>query len=150
MEVFRISDARHSKKLNASGKAARWNKDHQFVLYTGNTRSLSALESVVHFNGVVPTHSYKTMVIVLADDEKLYTKKQVKDLPANWRTLNAYAALQDIGSEWYKSEQSLILMVPSVIIPQEFNCIINTRHPDFTAKNVLLLRTEDFIWDERL
>ncbi len=43
----------------------------------------------------------------------------------------------------------MILRVPSAVIPQEYNYIINTRHPDFLTK-VKLLRIEDYFWDERL
>lgn len=148
MEVFRISAEKHSGALNASGKEARWNKDNQYVLYTGEVRSLSALELVVH-KSIDTAIKYKVMVISVADNEDLITRVQMKDLPANWRFTSVYPRLQNIGSDWYINNKSLLLQVPSVIIPQEFNYIINIRHPDF-ASSVLLVRTEDFIWDDRL
>lgn len=150
MEVFRIAGEKYSSSLIASGKAARWTRDNQFVLYTGQHRSLSALETVVHLNGMKPALRYKTMVIAIKDDKRLYSEMKPGDLPADWRSMNAYPDLQDLGSEWYATNRSLVLKVPSVIIPQEYNYIINLRHPDFSATTVSLVRNEDYFWDERL
>lgn len=150
MEIFRISTIRYTHTLSASGKAARWNSDNQFVMYAGQSRALSTLESVVHFNNVKPLSEFRIMVISISEQENLYTTKRIIDLPDNWRSINAYPDLQTIGSKWYETRQSLILVVPSVIIPQEHNYIINTRHPDFNENNVNLVRTEGYFWDDRL
>ena len=149
MEVFRISSDKYAKSLNASGKSARWNKDNQFVVYTGQVRSLSALELVVHKN-IQTALKYEVMVISIADKENLYTRIAIKDLPERWKTYKSYSLLQDIGSDWYVNQKSLVLQVPSVIIPQESNYIVNLNHPDFSSKNISLVRTEEFFWDDRL
>jgi len=70
-------------------------------------------------------------------------------LPANWKSIEAYIELQEIGSKWYHSNESLVLKVPSSIIPQEYNYIINTKHPQF-ATHVILQDVDDFVWDNRL
>lgn len=111
---------------------------------------MSNLELVVHKSAIQAAFEYRVMVISMSDDEKLYTRKFIKDMPPDWRTTSAYPALQDIGSEWYVNNQSLILQVPSVIVPQEFNYIINLRHPDFSARTISLSRSEAFFWDNRL
>lgn len=148
MEVFRVSSKRYSKALVASGKASRWNKDGEFVLYTGEARSLAMLENVVH-KAIHTGLDYETMVISIADEDALYKQVKIASLPKNWRDVEAYAILQDIGSQWYRSRESLVLQVPSVIVPQEHNYIINLNHPDFTD-NVQLVRREEFILDKRL
>jgi RES domain-containing protein len=61
----------------------------------------------------------------------------------------AYGALRHLGSDWYRSVTSLVLKVPSVLVPNEFNYILNTRHPDF-ERLVKQTGTEDFDWDLRL
>lgn len=149
MEVFRISSEKYAKGLTASGAANRWIYDHQFVLYTGSSRSLATLELVVHRSSIQTGLKYKIMVISIADDDKLYTQLKMDDLPEDWRQATAYATLQKAGSQWYQSDASLVLKVPSVIIPLEFNYIINTSHPDF-KDNVQLVRLEDYFWDQRL
>ena len=149
MEVFRISEEQFSHKIEASGKASRWNEDNQYVLYTGSSRALSTLEKIVHFNSIQPAQIYSVMVISIADNDDLITRVLAKDMPPNWRSDTSYSLLQDIGSKWYASNQSLILQVPSAIITKEHNYLINTQHKDF-KKNIKLIRREEYFWDERL
>jgi len=89
------------------------------------------------------------MVISIADEDHLIKQLYINDLPDNWRSIAAYSQLQKIGSKWYKSEETLILKVPSVIIPYEYNYIINTEHPEFSA-NVSRIRGEEYFWDTRI
>ena len=149
MELFRISTKEHSKQLSASGSPNRWNKKGEFVLYSSSSRSLSTLELVVHRNAIKPTIPYKIMVISVADDDNLTHTIKTKDLPNKWNAMQAYAECQEIGSHWYQNKTSLILKIPSAIIQQEHNYIINTKHPEF-EKQVQLIRTENYFWDERL
>ncbi|MBC7391253.1 MAG: RES family NAD+ phosphorylase [Opitutaceae bacterium] len=150
MEVFRISLEKYALKLMASGAAARWNQERQLVLYTGSSRSLASLELVVHRSSILTNIPYLVMVISISDDRKLYTEIKEADLPENWRFVTSYSKLQSIGADWYNKKSSLILKVPSALIPQESNYIINTEHQDFNEQNVLLTRKENFFWDERL
>lgn len=89
------------------------------------------------------------MVISIADDDNLIRQVHIEELPKNWRTLAAYSALQQIGSKWYSDQKSLVLKVPSAVIPLEFNYIFNTEHPGF-KQYVQLVRAEDYFWDARL
>lgn len=151
MEVFRISREKFSHKITASGKSNRWNLDDQFVVYTSGSRSLCSLELVVHRASIIPVHKYKMLIISITDQEELYTTILQRDLPKNWRSTAGYSDLQKLGNEWYHSNQSLVLKVPSAVIPEEHNFLINTSHPDFKdAAKVSLVRTEDYFWDDRL
>lgn len=89
------------------------------------------------------------MVITFADDDYLLRQIKRNDLPSNWRSLAGYSRLQQMGSAWYNSQESLVLNVPSAINVYEYNYIINTEHRDFRSK-VQLVRTEDYFWDSRL
>jgi RES domain-containing protein len=149
MEVFRIAKEIYASELLASGSANRWNLKGQQVIYTGSSRSLSTLELIVHKGVVVPAERYKVMVISIADDDYLQQQIHKKDLPPDWRTLGAYSTLQKLGSEWIKSQESLVLKVPSAVVPYEYNFIINTEHLEFSSK-VKLVRTEEYFWDSRL
>jgi RES domain-containing protein len=148
MEVFRIALEKYAGALTTSGSANRWNIAGQSVLYTGASRSLSTLELVVHRSAIQPTENYKVMVISIADEDDLVQQVQTRDLPANWRTMAAYPELQKIGSDWYTKQETLLLKVPSSVIVQEYNFLINVTHPDFTK--VTLVRAEDYFWDGRL
>ena len=149
MEIFRISTEEHANFLTASGNANRWNKSRQNVIYAGSSRSLVTLESIVHKSLIKPTTIYKVMVISVPDDENLVKRISINDLPANWQTLEAYPILQGIGAEWYKKQETLLLKVPSAVIPYEFNFVINFDHPDF-PNNIHLVRIEDYFFDNRL
>lgn len=149
MEVFRISKEKYATALFSSGAANRWNNEGQKVLYAGSSRSLSTLELIVHKGAVKPGLEYKVMVISVADNDHLIKQIKIADLPGNWRRLAAYSDLQKIGADWYKNKDSLILKVPSAVIPYENNFVINTEHPDFKSC-VSLIRTEDYFWDTRL
>ncbi len=149
MEVFRICHEKYANRLTPSGSANRWNFQGQNVIYTGSSRSLSTLELVVHRNAIVPTFLYKVMVISIADEDRLIKQVRLSELPLDWRLLNAYSKLQRMGSEWYHRQETLMLKVPSAVVSQEYNYVINTEHPDFVSK-VQLVRTEDYFWDNRL
>ncbi len=148
MEVFKICREKYSKSLTASGASNRWNKKDEFVIYTASSRSLSTLELIVHRSGINIKHPYKLLVISIKDKTQI-KEVNIENLPANWKTIEAYIELQEIGSHWYNSNETLILRVPSVIITQEFNYIINTKHPLF-KKNIVLKSKEEFNWDKRL
>jgi RES domain-containing protein len=150
MLVFRISKAKYAKKLEASGVANRWNKAGQFVIYASGSRALATLELVVHRSAIIQSESYKVMVIdiPIAKPEMVLEIKQ-SELPSNWNTLQSYPRLQEIGSKWYENKASLILKVPSAMIPQEHNFVINTAHDSFKTQ-IKLIDLEDFFWDGRL
>ncbi len=148
MDVFKICREKYSHSLNASGAANRWNKKDEFVIYTGSSRSLSTLEMVAHRSYINISSQYKLLIISISD-ESLIKETDIRDLPENWKSIEAYVELQEIGSKWYQSNESLVLKVPSAIIPQEYNYIINTKHPLF-ATYIILKEVDDFVWDNRL
>lgn len=149
MEVFRIARADHALKMETSGFAGRWNKSGQKVLYAASSRSLATLEMIVHRNLIASRFPYKTMVISVADENRLIRQVMSSDLPENWRLMKAYSKLQEVGSDWYMRKEFLLLQVPSAVIPPEYNYIINTEHPEY-VQCVKLVKTEDYFWDERL
>jgi len=149
VEVFRISHKNHSKQLSSSGAANRWNLDGQFVIYTASSRALATLEMIVHRNSVKPVPDYEVMVISIPDKKSLYEDISIGKLPENWHSFTSYYKLQQIGSDWYREQRSLILKVPSAVIPKEFNFIINVRHPAFNEK-VSLIKSEHYFFDKRL
>jgi RES domain-containing protein len=88
------------------------------------------------------------MVISLPDDPCFLTQIHQNQLPVNWRRMSAYAECQRIGSQWVDTCSTLLLKLPSAIVPMEFNVAINADHPEFDHQ-VRLVRTEPYFWDER-
>lgn len=145
--TYNIRKEKYAGSLRASGVSNRWNKEGEYVIYSGGSRALSVLELVVHRAGINPDQSYKLLTIEI--DAKEEDIEEVKNLPENWHFISNYSRLQEIGSAWYKSYQKLLLKVPSAIIQREYNYIINTQHPKFNT-HVRIKETEDFEWDKRL
>ena len=148
MEVYKICRAKYSNKLSASGASNRWNKEDELVIYTGSTIALATLENVAHRASINIAKPYKLLRIEIKK-HTVIKEIDLKQLPENWKSLEAYVELQEIGSAWYQSLESPVLKVPSAIVSQEFNYVINTRHPLFHS-NINLKDSEDWIWDKRL
>ena len=147
MFVYRIVLEKWSTSLTASGQAARWNSRGRFVLYTAGTRALACLENVVHRSGEGLNQLFKTMVIEVPDD--LFIEKIIEpDLPAGWHEFESYHLTQQLGDTWINNMKSAVLSVPSAIVPQEQNFLINLQHPDF--QKIQLFSTEDFVFDPRI
>ena len=146
MLVFRIAFKKYAKKLSVSGLSGRWNTDGKLVLYTAENISLALLENMIYRVGTGFNHDYKIMVIEITDGNCELI--ETSDLPKNWRDLESYSALQKIGDSWYDEQRSLCLKVPSSVLPENYNLVINTTHPDF--KNVNLIDVLDYEPDARI
>jgi len=70
------------------------------------------------------------------------------DLPAEWRHQPGPPALRDIGAGWAESSQSVVLQLPSAVVPGEHNFLLNPRHPDFGR--LAIGGPEPLTFDERL
>lgn len=146
MIVYRIAKKEYSTALKASGYAARWNHKGSHVIYTAESRSLACLENLVHRSGEGNNALYRVMIIYVPDHLKTESIEETR-LKPGWQKIENYMYCQDIGADWLSAGNSAILKVPSVIIKNEFNFILNPNHTDF--KKIKLTGTEDFIFDAR-
>jgi RES domain-containing protein len=147
VEVYRITRANYTDRLVASGGVARWNTRGRFVIYTAGSRALACLENVVHRSGEGLQELFRVMVIDIPNHLTIQAIAQA-DLPDNWADYQNFDVCQQRGETWLQQGQSAVLRVPSVIVPQEWNYLLNPAHPDFAA--IKLLRTEPFVFDPRL
>lgn len=148
MTVFKICKQQYAHALAASGMANRWNRADEFVIYAASSISLATLEMIAHRSGIIPKLPYRLLKISVGNDTSVEEIK-IKQLPEDWRSIQAYPLLQEIGSKWYYKRESLLLKIPSAIIPEEYNYAINTTHPDF-KKKIKIAEATDFVWDERI
>ena len=146
MLVYRIVREIYAHNLSASGFRNRWNEDGQYVIYTSASRSLACLENLVHRSHCGTDRIFKTMIIYVPDELSVLTVTE-QDLPEDWKKDYCFACL-NIGIDWYIKNEFPILKVPSSILPNEWNYILNTAHPDFGK--IKLVDTEDFLFDARL
>lgn len=130
MLVYRIVHHLYSNNLNASGLKGRWNSAGKEVIYAAESIPLAFLENLVRRQGVGFNKDFKTMIIDIPASIKVATIELV-DLPVGWRNFNNYAACQTLGDEWYNKAKNLVLKVPSAVLPEAYNYVINTSLPEF-------------------
>ena len=147
MIVFRISNELYKEDISGNGAAingSRWNSKGTMMLYTGEYISLVILESLVHLRIIdIPEKQYLLQIELPDGDFSEIKLAKIKD---NWQQHVAYT--QWMGDQFVSANQSLILKVPSAIVPQEHNFLINPLHPEF--KKVKVIKTELLNLDKRL
>lgn len=129
----------------AAVAGGRWNQKGTRVAYAASTRSLAALEILVHIDRVDMPADY---VIARAQIDEVDILP-VGDLPNGWRNPIRAAATVAIGQSFLFDKSALALAVPSVIVPQELNYLINPAHPRFAALTIDS-SLEPFAFDARL
>jgi len=147
MLVYRITLEKYSKGLFASGSAARWNSKDVKMIYTASTRALACLENVVHRNAIGLQNNFRTMVIEIPGELQIEVIEK-ESLSKNWHLFENYPVTQALGEAWVSKCETAILKVPSAIVAEEFNYLINPNHPEF--KKVKLIRIEPFEFDQRI
>ena len=148
-KAWRIVKEKHAATA-FSGKGAadsggRWNSRGVPVVYTSNTKSLAALETLVHLNPPVP---FKYVAIRIQFDDALVEIVRAKALPPDWQTEPPPPSTKAMGDAWARAARSTVLALPSVIIPGELNYLLNPAHPDF--KTISIGKPEPFTFDPRL
>ena len=125
----------------------RWNSPGRALTYLGGSRALAALELLVH----LPSHLSRAKpyrIIEVKIPEKLMAKYPLKLLPKAWRESPFPSITAVIGDEWLEVGGQLAMQVPSVLIPEETNILLNPNHPDF--KKVISGEEREFQFDKRL
>src|SRR6266542_2691617 len=101
------------------------------VIYTGRTVGIAALEKFVHLAGVVPPDL--VLVRVVLPDGTSSETPAAADLPPGWYAPRPGPGSMQYGTQWVQENRSLALYVPSAIVPEETNGVLNPSHPEFRA-----------------
>ena len=143
MLVFRLVDPRFADLSGTGGMKVdgRWHKKGRRVLYAAQSQSLAILEKRVHLRDL--PDELRLMKIEVPGPKHWET---VKDLPPDWASQRVWT--QAYGDRWLAEKRSVVLQVPSAIVPQEFNYLINPDHGEFAR--VKLRSVAPFRMDARL
>ncbi|MDF7800847.1 RES family NAD+ phosphorylase [Pontiellaceae bacterium B1224] len=144
VKPYRVGDAFTGEGARLFG--GRWNSVGTPMVYAAETKSLAALEILVHVDAADLMDEY--LCLPVRFDKRLLRRLDFSSLPVQWRNPMPPAATQHIGDAWAEECGSVVLEVPSVLIPGESNYLINPRHP-----NIGKLKTgppEPFEFDPRL
>ncbi|MFM2327504.1 MAG: hypothetical protein RIR31_1706, partial [Bacteroidota bacterium] len=146
MIVYRICNTLYKDDISgygASVRGARWNPSGTSMLYTSEHISLCALEMLVNILLTEVKINFHLLQISVPENASLSLVAAQK-LKQNWRDDEGYTNF--IGNEFCKNKDSLVLKVPSAIISEEYNYLINPTHPDF--KKIKILNSKPFIFDQ--
>ncbi len=153
MFVYRIDRKKYLKEtlqgIGASMSSSfRWNSKHTRMVYTSQSRALALLEITAHLNGIIeiPTDRY-LVEIEIPDALKIQTLS-IAELPKNWNAHPPSVLTQKLGDTFVQKLKAPVLKVPSSIVPQEFNLLINPNHPD--AKKIKIISKERLAFDPRI
>lgn len=153
-EVWRIAqDTSDYGADDLSGKGAeqtggRWNRKGAAMLYCSSTIALACLETLVHLSGTdpLPLNRYLVRIAIppsIWRDRAVLTPGE----HVGWDAEPPGTISISWGSDWAASERSLIAEVPSVIVPEEANILINPRHRD--AKRLQTRKVRRWMYDPR-
>jgi RES domain-containing protein len=131
--------------LGAAKRPGRWNDHGQPVVYCALTPALAVLKTAAHLDAAgFPLDRYLVRIDVPAEGWRRRAARAVKSLPAAWSAIPAGLASIRVGSVWLKSCRSLILTVPSVIVPEEWVVLINPRHEDASTLRAEAVRRASY------
>jgi len=124
----------------------RWNSVGVAMVYASEHKSLAALEVRVHIDTTKTIKRYHCFAFHF--DESLMKVFRAASLPKDWQQEPPPPSLQQLGDAWVKTADCPILAVPSVIIPDERNYLLNPKHPAFAK--IKIGKPERFSFDPRL
>lgn len=151
MRVWRICAARYAAEtlmgrggLLASG---RWHSQGRPAVYTSASLSLAALEVLVHVDRDLLPPGLAQVEIEVPDDVAVLSLG-VESLPEGWRRYPGPPELRELGDRWLAEGATAVLQVPSAVIPQEVNYLLNPLHPGISR--VAVVSQAPFAYDTRL
>lgn len=139
-----------------SGKGAektggRWNRKGTPLLYTSSSIALGCLETMVHLAGGVPLPLNRYLVQITIPPDA-WRRRTLFDGAAHvgWDAEPPGLVSLDWGDRWARSAKSLLAEVPSVVVPEEFNILINPTHASAARLEVRKMRQWRYdlrLWD---
>ena len=125
----------------AKRSGGRWNAPGTPLVYTSSSRALACLETVVHIGGSAPPLPLNRYLVQLDVPMALWKQAVALDPSTlvGWDALPASTTSFDWGNAWARSKAQLLALVPSVIVPEEMNVLINPLHTDIhrlTARKI--------------
>ena len=150
LTAWRIVDARYKNRAFTGDGArlygGRWNSKGVAVIYTAGNLALASIEIVVNLPSPKLLEAFIRIPVLI--DPGLVESLSLKKLPKDWQSRPISPTTRTIGDEWVRQQRSVVLKVPSVVVPEEFNYLLNPNHPDF--EKIRIGRPVVYHFDPRL
>lgn len=149
MIVFRLGLTKFAANLAGEGarlNGGRWNHKLTPCIYTSESRALALLEYTVNvsIDEIPRALSFTTFEI----PDKGIQEVTEEELPGNWKDVPVPSSAKDFGTVLLKKGKAPVLKIPSIVITQEYNYILNPLHAD--SQSFKILDIKDFVFDVRI
>ena len=152
MHLYRLARRKYAQSLDGQGAAlygqhplrGRWNSVGHPLVYTAEHRSLAVLEYRV--NNPLPMADLLIITLEVPDDNQQTLFPD--ELPDDWARYAYESLCAPLGDQWLSKQETLMLRVPSAVVAQEHNVLINPLHPEM--KQVKVVDALPFMIDERM
>lgn len=148
MNLFRITHCQRALDCTGNGAklyGGRWNSVGVAIHYMAANRALAALEVLVNSSRMNLGSSWCLSIFEVP--EVSIQEIKIHDLPSDWRDYPASQQLKRIGDQFVLANQFLLLKVPSCLIEDEFNYLMNPLHP--LATELKVVASKPFSFDTR-
>ncbi|MBV6442236.1 MAG: RES domain-containing protein [Haliscomenobacteraceae bacterium CHB4] len=150
MTVFRLSKGQFKNDLSGKGAelvGGRWNSVGIPMVYSAASRALCTVEVAVHLPLRIIPVDYWLVSIEIPDDLVVEVLEEAI-LPAHWKAFPHSEDTKKFGDAFITENKYAVLRVPSAVVQDEFNFLLNPRHPDF--QRIKVAGSEPFEFDKRL
>jgi RES domain-containing protein len=138
MLLYRLAKNQYMRDLSGTGArlyGGRWNEKGTSMLYTSEYCSLAVLELLVHTPHTLLPENIHLLTIYIPDDLIIPTISE-DQLPANWQQFPAPDLLAEMGTQWAQENKTTALKVPSVLVPDEWNILLNPSSSKFNTVRI--------------
>ena len=151
MELYRIAQELYADDLSGNGArlfGSRWNSEGNYAIYAASSRSLALLETLAHTPARMLNEKVYLLITIFAPDIVTPQVIDVKKLSAGWDAPDIRAFTQKTGDKFLLAKKNLMLAVPSVLMPEENNFVLNPLHADI--KKVKIVNRRRISFDKRV
>jgi RES domain-containing protein len=127
--LWRVSNYATLDGVGGLYVSGRWHSRGQRVVYCTQNPSTALLEILVHMEIDSEDRPEYFQVLKIEGPDTLSSERiAISELPPEWK--NDIALTQSIGDRWLSENHSLLLEVPSVLVPETWNVLINPLHSE--------------------
>ncbi len=148
MEIYRLSHADYADLSGVGGLygAGRWHNKGALACYAASSRSLAALERLVH--EAIDEMPPLTMMTIWVPDTAKILRYTEDDLAKGWDSLPDSGVAREASEAFFSEGKHLLMQVPSAVVRDEFNYVINPKHAQFSK--VKIVEQREYYYDARL
>lgn len=150
LTAWRIVEARYQDHAFSGDGArlygGRWNSKGVPLIYTAGSLALASIEIIVNLPSPKLLEAFIRIPARFTPD--LIESMPISKLPEGWQSRPISPATRAIGDRWVKEQRSAVLKIPSIVVPEELNYLLNPAHPDF--EKIEIGRPVVYYFDPRL